>query len=174
MDEMVRLLERLRPRIERLAGGRMDGEELYAEVELACVKKSKRYDWTHPKIDGRVMRMARNLRIWLLRRERVRRHDCLPSDDCQELASLCGAIEDEHSAVSIACREAVGRLPERYREVVEQHFFGGQRMTAIASAKGVPSATIRTICRRALRRLADDATIRDLWPIKGDGLRPRA
>ncbi len=168
MDEIVRLLERLRPRIERLGGGKDDGEELYAEVSLACVEKEQRYDWSHPKIDGRVIAMAENLRITRHRRERLRKHACLRAEDSQALACTPGSIDETQSRVCIAIRDAVDRLPDRYREVVDEHSFRGKRMSAIARAMGLPPATIRTHWRRALLQLAHDPSIRDLWLIEGD------
>ena len=150
MDEMLRLLNRLRPRIERLGGGKDEGEELYAEVALACVEKRQRYDWSHPEIEGRVISMATNLRIRRLRRERMRKHACLPAEECRALACDAAMIEDTPSTVCIACREAINRLPDRYREVVDEQFYAGRRMSSIAKAMGLPSATIRTRSRRAL------------------------
>jgi DNA-directed RNA polymerase specialized sigma24 family protein len=167
MDEMLRLLERLRPRIERMAGGMDNGDELYAEVEFACVKSSQRYDWLHPKIEGRVMRMARNLLVRMRRRERLRRHACLPAEDCAELARADGSMEEKLWQVFVACRDAVERLPDRYREVVDQHCFGGKQMSSIASASGLPPATIRTLWRRGLQQLARDPTIRAIWTADG-------
>lgn len=115
MDEMLRVLEGLRPAIERLGGRGHDGEDLYGDVSLACVEKKGRYDWSHPGIKGRVMRIARNLHVTRHRRERLRRHEMLPPD-CSDFASparsdICNA---EHT---LASHEAVRDLPEAYRRV---------------------------------------------------------
>ncbi|NLX95411.1 MAG: hypothetical protein GXY83_04475 [Rhodopirellula sp.] len=59
MNEIVSVLERLRPAIERIGGGREDGEDLYGDVALACVEELDRYDWMHPEIEGRVIRMPK-------------------------------------------------------------------------------------------------------------------
>jgi hypothetical protein len=79
MDQMVAILTQLRPAIQRLAGGGYDGEDLYGNVALACVEKAEHYDWTHPQIRTRVLRIARNLNIRRIRKERSRRHHILLS-----------------------------------------------------------------------------------------------
>lgn len=167
MDKMESVLENVRSAIERLGGGRDDGEELFAEVSLGCVKKGERYDWSDPRIEGRVIKMARNLRITRFRRDRLRRHARLPDKDCQALACDSGPVEESQAIVCAACREAVESLPDRYRDIVNQYFFAGKRLTSIAREIGLPSATVRTRCRRALQRLARDPRIRELAPIYG-------
>jgi len=169
MNEMTALLERLRPAIERLEGRRHDGEELYGEVALACVQKSQRYDWSHPQIERRVMRMARNLRIGRLRRERLRRHGPLPADDCRALAYEDFPSEETRGLDSIACQEAIARLPAPYRRVILEHFTRRKRFVAIASEMTLPAATVRTHCRRALQQLARDPKIRELAANKETG-----
>ena len=139
-----------------------DGEDLYADVALACVEKAEQYDWSHPKIEGRVMQMARYLRARHHRHERLRRHASLPSDDCQVLAcedrELADAETDDHRR----CNEAVARLPLRYRRVVQEHCTTGKKLVEIAIETKLPPATIRTHWRRVLQRLARDAGIRGL------------
>ncbi len=170
MDQMTFLLERLRPVIERMGGGGFDGEDLYGDVCLACSEKWDRYDWSHSKIEGRIMCMAKNLRVKRFRRERLRKYMHLPSDDCRTLTYEVGSVEERKVLLCMRCRDAIDSLPDRYRQVIHEHFINGKRLVAIAWAMNLPSATIRTHCRRALQQLARDPGIRELAP--SDGVQP--
>jgi RNA polymerase sigma factor (sigma-70 family) len=160
MDQMVAVLTQLRPKIERLAGGGYDGEDLYGAVALACVEKAKHYDWTHPQIEGRVLRVARNLHVRQIRSERSRPHHILLSAEHPALATLecMGAESDARSWTE--WRAAVQDLPQPYRRVIQQHFSEGKRFAAIARDMNMPSATVRTRCRRALQQLARDSRVK--------------
>lgn len=167
MDKMSTLLERLRPAIERIGGGGDDGEELFAEVALACVEKRAQYDWEHAMIEGRVIRIAQNLRVKRLRRERLRKHERLPSDDCHHLACHEPSVDEIETQPCGRCQLAVETLPQQYREVIHEHFVGGKRLVAIARAMKVPAGTIRTRYHRALERLARDPQILSLAEEEG-------
>jgi RNA polymerase sigma factor (sigma-70 family) len=161
METLARILGKLRPTIERIGGGGHDGDDLFGEVALACVEKHDRYDWSHPLIKGRIIRIAKNLRIKSLRRERLRKHASLPTDDCFAFAAD-QATENEHKTLSpTSCAAAVCSLSDPYRHVIHEHFTKGKRLVTIAEELNVPSATIRTRCRRALRQLAQDPRIRE-------------
>jgi len=160
MDAITVMLERLRPTIERLGGGGHDGQDLYGDLALACVEKRHQYDWSHPSIEGRILRMAENLRITRLRRERVRRHAQLTADDCPALAREARPITGAEPRDLNRCSEAIDRLPRSYRQVAYEHVLKGKRLVAIANEMKRPSATIRTIWRRAKQRLACDPAIR--------------
>ncbi len=162
MDEMISLLERLRPVIERMGGRGNDADDLFGDVALACIEKWDQYDWSHPEIEGRIVRIAKNLKIKRLRRERLRKHACLQSEDCGVLVSNDRTVEETKPRVSVRCQEAVDCLPDRYRQVIREHFISGKRLIAIARVLKLPSATIRTRCRRALQQLAQDPRIREL------------
>lgn len=152
----------VRPTIERIGGGGHDGDELFAEVALACVEKYDHYDWSHRLINGRIIRIAKNVRIKLPRRERLRRHAPLPSDDCAALASDDSLIADELETLSPAkYADAIGSLSDSYRHVIHEHFTKGKRLVAIAKELNIPPATVRTRCRRALHELAQDPRIRE-------------
>lgn len=169
MDKIATLLERLRPRIERLAGGGHDGEYLFAEVALACIEKHDRYDWSHPKIEGRIICIARKLWSTHLRRERLRKTVTLPREDCPALAREPSPASDTQprEVDGIRFQEAVDHLPDRYRQIIHEHFGKGRRLVAIAREMRLPSATIRTRCRRALQKLACNPTIQDLAASNG-------
>lgn len=88
MQNLVCSLTRLRARIERKGGGGHDGEDLCQEVALACMEKRDAYDWSHPVVPGRIIRIAKNLHAKSLRRQRLRKHSPLPSGVCLALATI--------------------------------------------------------------------------------------
>jgi RNA polymerase sigma factor (sigma-70 family) len=163
MDQMVAILTQLRPAIQRLAGGGYDGEDLYGNVALACVEKAEHYDWTHPQIRTRVLRIARNLNIRRIRKERWRRDHILLSVLSAEHPRLATLECVEAEADGRSCTEwraAVQELAEPYRRVIQQRFSEGKRFAAIARDMNMPSATVRTRCRRALQHLAKDPRVK--------------
>ena len=147
------LLEGLRPSIQRLGGGSHDGEDLYGDVCLACLEKGDRYDWSHAKIEGRVICMANNLRITRVRHERLRKHLRLLGGDCEALARDSRTVRETEDVPLSDLLAAVAALPDKYRKVIQEHYFSGKRLVAIAKEMKLPPATIRTRHRRALERL---------------------
>jgi len=162
MEKMTALLARLRPAIERLGGGGHEGEDLFGDVALACVEKYDRYDWSHPKIEGRVLRIAKNLHIRRLRSERVRKCASLPAHDCRALAHYDVQLRETDVVGSWSCQEALAGLPPLYRRVLHEHLVKGKRLVKIASELNLPSATIRTHHRRGLKQLARDLEMQEL------------
>ena len=165
MNTMALLLERLRPAIERLGGCRIAGEDLYGDVCLACVRQANRYDWSHPQIEGRVLRIARNLWITRLRRESLRRCSQLPHDsNCQALSYSACLVDESKSQVQSRCAEAVSRLSPRCRRIIREHIFKGESLVRIAEKMRIPAPTVRTLWRRARQQLARDSAFRELTP----------
>jgi len=162
--QMVFLLESLRPWIEQLGGGKHEGEDLFGDVQLACVQNADRYDWWHPKIGGLVVRIARNLRVTRLRRERLRRHARLPAEDCPALACEDSTGIERPLPDLAQWQEVMDSLPDRYRHIIEEHFARGKRLITIARQMSLPPATVRTRCRRALQRLAGHPAIQQFGP----------
>lgn len=50
-------------------------------------------------------------------------------------------------------REAVGRLPAPFRQVVERRYFEGESVAQVATALSIPGSTVATRTFRALRML---------------------
>lgn len=165
MENLARILGQLRPPIERIGGGGHECDGLFGEVALACIEKHDQYDWSHPLIKGRIIRIAQNLRIKSLRRNRLRKHAPLPSGDCAALAVVEEGIANEHETLSPAeYVAAIDSLSDSYRHVIHEHFAKGKPLVAIAEQLNVPSATVRTRCRRALQRLALNPIVREFAP----------
>jgi RNA polymerase sigma-70 factor (ECF subfamily) len=58
-------------------------------------------------------------------------------------------------------RLALQTLPERYRRVLELHYFDNLRYRDISVVLGLPIGTIKTFISRAKRRLHDDLTLHE-------------
>ena len=58
--------------------------------------------------------------------------------------------------------EVVDCLPDRYRQVIREHFISGKRLIAIARVLKLPSATIRNSLPTRIQQLAKDPRIREL------------
>ncbi len=54
-----------------------------------------------------------------------------------------------------ALRDAMGRLPERHREIVERHYFGGERFDHIAESMGVSKSWLSRLHAQAIELLGE-------------------
>ena len=103
-------------------------------------------------------------------RDRLRRHRLVPfvaleSDDEDERGPLAVLASADPSPERVAMarqavarvRSAVGRLPERQREVFALRFFVGLDLAAIAEALAVDVGTVKTHLHRALQRVRQAA-----------------
>lgn len=137
-----------------MGGGRSEGEDLFQDVAVACVKRADDYDWSHPLIDGRVLSIARNLNVRRMRRKRIRQCCHLPADDT--MPDSHGSTVDEgiwrHEA-AISCRHALERLAPQERAIVWWHVVRAQTFRQIASRLGLREATARCCCHRALKKM---------------------
>ena len=94
--------------------------------------------------------MARNRRIDLIRRARRPEPEDLPwgpeaEPDQEDVLAL---QQDSERLV-----QAMGRLPEKQRELIEQAYFGDLTHSQIAAETGLPLGTIKSRIRLALERL---------------------
>lgn len=74
-DTMTRTWENvvseLETRIRKIAcqSGRQYSDELFCEVRMACFEKRHIYDWNDNRIDGRVLKIAKNLLAGMQKRD---------------------------------------------------------------------------------------------------------
>lgn len=60
-----------------------------------------------------------------------------------------------HARASLALRQALEALPAREREIVDRHYFGGERFDAIAASLGVSKSWLSRIHARALETIGE-------------------
>lgn len=154
------VLTRLQPRIEALPGDSHDGQDLFEDVAVACLKRENEYDWFHPEIDGRVMRIAQNLNIRRMRRDRVRENCKLPDDDLvRDRKSRFVEEQFHHWEGAILCRRAVQQLAPRDRAIGWWHVVRRERFGQIARRLSLNESTVRCCCHRALKKLRQNPEI---------------
>ncbi len=94
-------------------------------------------------------RIAANLRIDSLRRERARPAGLLPDD----LADDPGATEGGEEAAYL--RELLARLPEREQNLLLLRYWIGLNHRELAQALDLPEGTVRRQCAEAIARLRE-------------------
>jgi RNA polymerase sigma factor (sigma-70 family) len=70
---------------------------------------------------------------------------------------FAGAAEYfEFQQVRLVCRDAIGRLPHRQREVIDEYFFAEREVPAIAERRRVSESTAYNLKTQAQHKLHDD------------------
>lgn len=147
-----------------MTGSRDDAEDLAQETFVRVFRQAGRY-----RAEGR-------FRSWLLRiagnlaRSRGRRRrllQWLPLDlERHDVAAATPAadrgVESEQTARVV--REAIARLPERQRQALVLHRFGGLRYTEVADTMGTSLAGVESLIQRALAGLRSDLAQRGERP----------
>lgn len=111
------------------------------------------------RVEGLSMRDRAGMRAW---RRRV------------DMRSVFETVEQffHHDAVAIVCREAVGRLPRRQREVITGYFFEEADVQELAARRDVSESTIYNHKAQAQQRLHDDdvffGALRSLGAVRGE------
>jgi RNA polymerase sigma factor (sigma-70 family) len=125
-------------------------EECTQEVMATLWHKAHLFDPTRASVATWIFTIARNRKIDMLRRNRRPEPEDLPwgpeAEPDQEEAM---ALRQETDKLG----EALRRLPEKQRELVEKAYFGDLSHTEIAAQTGLPLGTIKSRIRLALERL---------------------
>jgi len=129
-----RALNKLRGDLPRAATSKVAGEEAEA-IQMALAG--------FERLDGPTMSERGGMREW-------RSH--IPMRD------IFDVVEDffKNEDVREACKAAVGRLPERQREVINGYFFEDLTVPVIAARRGISQSTVYNQKRDAEGNLRDD------------------
>ncbi|OHC45259.1 MAG: RNA polymerase subunit sigma [Rhodobacteraceae bacterium GWE1_64_9] len=125
-------------------------EECAQDVMATLWHKAHLFDPARASVATWVFTIARNRRIDALRRSARPEPEDLPwgpepEPDQQEAMELA---EDTRRL-----GDAIARLPEKQRELIEKAYFGDLKHSEIASETGLPLGTIKSRIRLALDRL---------------------
>lgn len=137
-------------------------EELTQEVFLRVWQQSSTFQRERGRFASWVLGIAHHTAIDEIRRRKARPQQVYPdpnssrslldvadrSPEPEELA--LGGVRRDHIA------EALSKLPDSQREVIELSYFGGLTQTQIAERKGEPLGTIKTRTRLGLQRLRNN------------------
>lgn len=135
-------------------------EEIVQETFYRVWDKSHAYHEYKGSFTSWLFRIARNLAIDGLRRQKVR-PQAVESEQEQEHIERTGkANVNVAEAAWIAIKQeqvqtAVTQLPEEQRQVIELAFFGGMTRREIAAETGVALGTIHSRARLALQKLQE-------------------
>jgi RNA polymerase sigma factor (sigma-70 family) len=101
-------------------------------------------------LPGWIAQVTRNVALDLIRR---RQREVAGGDELDE-ASFDDSYERVISAMSV--RQALSRLPEQQREMLERFFVQDQSYSTIATELSIPAGTIASRISRALALLRDE------------------
>ncbi len=149
---MQDLLEAHRPTMTRLARRMLrDGEDVSDAVQEAMLKAARAiqsFDSTRPFAPW-LMRITSNCCVDLIR-SASQRPDSLDAYDTPVAdASADVQCSTETAMLAEALEEAIQRLPERYRSIVEMRHYRHMEVLEIAQELGKPEGTIKSWLFRA-------------------------
>ena len=127
-------------------------DDIAQEALTTVWRKAHMFDPSKGNAPAWIYRVARNLRIDRIRRERV--WQPLP-DDHREEASNDPTPDEELSQneVQTAVREAIETLPVEQREIIELCYMGGLSQSEAAERLEIPVGTVKSRMRLAYGKL---------------------
>jgi RNA polymerase sigma factor (sigma-70 family) len=148
------LFRHFAPRVKafllKSGAGETLAEEVTQEVMATLWHKAHLFDPSRASVATWIFTIARNRKIDMIRKTRRPEPEDLPwgpeSEPDQEEAL---ALQQETDKLG----EALRRLPEKQRELVEKAYFGELSHSEIAAETGLPLGTIKSRIRLALERL---------------------
>ncbi len=125
-------------------------EECMQDVMATLWHKSHLYDPSRASVATWIFTIARNRKIDLLRRYARPEPEELPwgPEAAPDQADVIALQQD-----STRLAEAIGKLPEKQRMLIQRAYFGDLTHSEIAAETGLPLGTIKSRIRLALERL---------------------
>jgi RNA polymerase sigma-70 factor (ECF subfamily) len=125
-------------------------EECMQDVMATLWHKAHLYDPSRASVATWIFTIARNRKIDLLRRYARPEPEELPwgPDASPDQADVI-ALQQESTRLA----EAIRKLPQKQRELIERAYFGDLTHSEIAAETGLPLGTIKSRIRLALERL---------------------
>jgi RNA polymerase sigma-70 factor, ECF subfamily len=153
-DRYGRLAYSLIFRVVRDAG---IAEDLVQETFLRVWNRVQGFDAEKGAVGPWLLAVARNRAIDYLRAAGGRERNWLELEQTDHPALYSDMERDILTSDSARrVKEAMERLPQQQREVIELAYFEGLTQTEMAVRMGQPLGTVKTWVRTALRRLRDD------------------
>lgn len=155
-EAFTRLFDYFGPRLKayllRLGTDATTAEEIVQDVMVTLWRKADLFDPQRSSLATWLYRIARNRRVDLLRRDRLRALDpddpaLDPEDGTDMEADLDGRQRDE------AVRVAMESLPDEQLALVRLAFFDGLSHGQISERTGLPLGTVKSRIRLAFNRL---------------------
>ena len=127
-----------------------DIEDVMQRVFYEVWRVHDRYD-PSLSLRGWVLGIARKRAIDHLRK---RRDVVVPLDSMREITGDDGREVAERLVWADEVRQALDKLPDLQRQVIELAYFGGYTQTEIATDLDIPLGTVKTRTSRGLQRMA--------------------
>jgi RNA polymerase sigma-70 factor (ECF subfamily) len=147
------LFRQYAPRVKgflmKSGAGEALAEECTQDVMATLWQKAHLFDPARASVSTWVFTIARNRRIDALRRNRPEPEDLPWGPEPEPEASDALAMQQETERLG----EAIARLPQKQRELIERAYFGDLSHSEIAAETGLPLGTIKSRIRLALERL---------------------
>lgn len=125
-------------------------EECTQDVMVTLWRKAHMFDPARASVSTWIFTIARNRRIDLLRKERRPEPDELAwGPEAEPEQSDVIALQQE----SAILKDALAKLPEKQRILIQQAYYGDLTHSEIAEQTGLPLGTIKSRIRLALERL---------------------
>lgn len=142
---------RLRVMMLRSGMGRAVADDMVQEVMLTAWQKAGQFDPARGQAAAWIYRIARNRQIDHIRRERRPMPDpvAMGVEDRADDAQHSLALDQE----AVHLRDALGKLSDEQRAVIEHSFLGDLTHAEICQKTGLPMGTIKSRIRLGLERL---------------------
>lgn len=139
----------------RLLGNRQDAEEVLQETFLYAWNKAAGYDPGRSSVPTWLWLITRCRCLDFLRRRRRigRLHSEIEKEEMVTQSDPEGFTKVLRRERGALLRQAIDRLPEAQRQVVELHFFRGLTQTEVAEQIGIPLGTVKTRALLAKKRM---------------------
>ncbi len=124
-------------------------DDVTQEVFISAWRGRKRFDPAKGSLAGWLVTITKNRIIDNIRAEK--RHSERRSGE--EPAEIPTGAEIEQIAERLMIAEALRRLPERTRRVIEMHYFEGWTHSEIAQKASLPLGTVKSTIHRGLGKI---------------------
>ncbi len=122
-------------------------EELTQETMMTVWRKSKQYDSKKAAASTWIFRIARNLHVDHLRRQRVRDKAVLVYDECE-------TVNYDAHADSFRIRDEIKKLPVQQAQVIYKSYFEGKSHQEISDEMSLPLGSVKSSLRLAFQKLS--------------------
>lgn len=129
-----------------------EAEELVQEVMIVLWHKAGLYDPLRSSLSTWIFRIARNRRIDMQRRSRIRVLDDT-DPGLQPAPELAADAVMESEDRDAQVRAALAELPHEQQQLLRAAFFLGQSHSEIAASTGLPLGTVKSRIRLAFGKL---------------------
>jgi RNA polymerase sigma-70 factor (ECF subfamily) len=135
---------------QRMADG--EAEELVQEVMIVLWHKAGLYDPLRSSLSTWIFRIARNRRIDMQRRSKIRVFDDT-DPGLQPIPEPAADVAMESEDRDAQVRAALAALPHEQQELLRAAFFLGKSHSEIAAETGLPLGTVKSRIRLAFGKL---------------------